>query len=211
MSSEVIPCPACRHPVRVPESLFGQRVRCPSCKSHFVAPTRNADGLMGEPELLTEDAVPVVERPRIPIRAEDGNPVFIPAMFLLLVGIIGSIVNGFAAYSTFNDPEGAKQRAIAGAKQAAEIMKTPFDADFADKMAANLPAIYGAVFGLSLLTLLGAAAMFLGRGWGFCVLGSCVAMINAGTCCCIIGMPVGIYCLIKLLDPEIRAYFRRSA
>ena len=56
MPAEIIPCPACRHDVRVPESLFGQPVRCPACKAYFVAPTRDAHGILGNAELLADPA-----------------------------------------------------------------------------------------------------------------------------------------------------------
>ncbi len=42
------------------------------------------------------------------------------------------------------------------------------------------------------------------------VTGSIVAIIDYWLCCFAIGAPVGIYCLIKLFDPEIRRLFRRE-
>ncbi len=38
METVTVSCPACRRPLRVPESLLGQTVKCPSCAHTFGAP-----------------------------------------------------------------------------------------------------------------------------------------------------------------------------
>jgi transposase-like protein len=37
--AHVTNCPSCRAEVQVPETLFGQRVKCPTCGGIFTAPT----------------------------------------------------------------------------------------------------------------------------------------------------------------------------
>ena len=37
--AHVTNCPSCRAEVQVPENLFGQRVKCPTCGGIFTAPT----------------------------------------------------------------------------------------------------------------------------------------------------------------------------
>jgi hypothetical protein len=44
------------------------------------------------------------------------------------------------------------------------------------------------------------------RGWGMAVAASILAMIPCG-CACVIGLPLGIWSLIVLLRPEVRAAF----
>jgi len=37
---------------------------------------------------------------------------------------------------------------------------------------------------------------------------SILAMVNVGSFCCVPGIPVGIWCLVILLTPEVRAAFQ---
>jgi hypothetical protein len=206
MPAETIECPSCRHQVRVPESLFGQPVRCPECKAYFTAPTRDAEGRMGAAEVLAElpprPVTPVKQRPPI-----SQSPVFLPALFLLLVGVLGVGVNGYMVSQWFVDRVAAENNRLAVVEQFSKIMKQPFDRDQAK---ANLNAFRTAefvVFGLSCITSIGALAMLTMRLRWLAVLGSIVAMINVANFCCLIGLPTGIWCLVKLYDPDIRPLF----
>ena len=109
MNSELIECPACKHALRVPENLFGKTVRCPECKAHFTAPSRDAEGRLGTPILLPQPAAPAQPAGKM-VRSWD-SPLFVPAMFLILVSFIGSLVNGYQTVTLFTDPERA-ERAI---------------------------------------------------------------------------------------------------
>jgi hypothetical protein len=42
----------------------------------------------------------------------------------------------------------------------------------------------------------------------FAIVASVLAMANIGTCCCILGLPVGIWSLVILLLPDVAAAFR---
>ena len=44
--------------------------------------------------------------------------------------------------------------------------------------------------------------------WGLCIAASVLAMIPCISPCCIIGLPIGIWCLVVLTKPEIKAAFR---
>ncbi len=210
MASEVIPCPACQHDVRVPESLFGQPVRCPACKAYFTAPTRDAAGILGQAELLADAPRPLPARSGEPRPPTDQSPIFIPAILLLLVGIVGSALNGIQAYQTFADPEGTKARMVEVMKKFSEFAKQEFKQEMADKAVEFQPAAVLTALFFSLVPLAGAVAMLRMQAWWLSILGSIVAIFNFSNCCCVFGAPVGIYCLIKLFDPEIRAMFRRS-
>ena len=106
MNSEVILCPGCQHTAQVPESLFGQTVRCRECRCYFTAPSRKSDGTMTAAVLLPEP--PAVGRTNVQTRKPpfSKSPLFIPALFLLLVGVIGSLVNLAMAMQWFISPEG---------------------------------------------------------------------------------------------------------
>ncbi len=212
MSSEVISCPACRHSVRVPESLLGEAVRCPSCKSYFTAPTRDAEGRLGEAELLAEpppfDSDRETDRPeRRPPKNADA--LFLPAIFLLLIGVLGSAVNGYRAYQAISNPELLKNQALEMQKKLAESFKIEFKEQDAKLGTDILPLVVIGAFLVSLLPLFGAMCMMSTRFYPVAMIGSFAAIINIANCICLLGAPVGIYCLIKLFDPDARSLFRR--
>lgn len=43
--------------------------------------------------------------------------------------------------------------------------------------------------------------------WGLCVAASIIAMIPCISPCCIVGLPIGIWCLVILTKPEVKAAF----
>lgn len=209
MASEVIPCPSCRHDVRVPESLFGQPVRCPACKAYFTAPTRDSQGILGNPELLTEPP-PLVRAANSPPPEVSQSSIFLPAVLLLLVGIIGTLVSGVGAARALNDPEAAKRAQLEAMKQVFKALQVEFPEDLGKDAGDSLIPVLIAAFVVSVLPLAGAIAMLKTRYWWLALTGSFFAVINFSNCCCAIGAPVGIYCLIKLFDPQIRMLFRRE-
>jgi len=48
---EISNCPSCKRPVSIPERLIGRTVRCPSCKSKFIAKS-----IFGEAEAVEEES-----------------------------------------------------------------------------------------------------------------------------------------------------------
>jgi len=209
MAAEVISCPACGHLVRVPDSLLGEAVRCPACKAYFTAPLRADDGTLGTAELLG-DAPPPTVTASSPRRSLDGNPLFVPGIFLLFVGIVGTAVNGFQAYQAFADPDGMRARMELVKKQAAELLKMQVDDNAAEQWTKTAPIVFATVTAISLMTFIASICMLTHRFYWLAMAGSILAMFNLGNCCCLIGAPVGIYSLVKLFDPENRALFRRG-
>jgi hypothetical protein len=64
---------------------------------------------------------------------------------------------------------------------------------------------------INILILAGAIQMMRFRTWGLALAASILAMINFGTFCCVPGLPVGIWTLVILLTPEVRAAFEAVA
>jgi len=207
MASEVIPCPACGHSVRVPDSLFGQPVRCPACKAYFTAPVRDADGHLGAAQLLAEPPPTVMAAARGRAVPKEGA-LFAPGVCLLFVGILGVAVNGVQTWQTFDDPQGTRQRMIDVQKQFAGITKQEFDEKMANEVADSVPTITAIVFGISIVVLAGSICILRRKLYWLAVAGSVLAIFNIGNACCLVGAPIGIYCLVKLLDPDNRALFR---
>ncbi|MGV3754616.1 MAG: hypothetical protein ACO1QS_04490, partial [Verrucomicrobiota bacterium] len=62
------------------------------------------------------------------------------------------------------------------------------------------------LLGMSTLMLWGAAKMRQGEGYGLAILACILAMVLAPAN--LIGLPVGIWALVVLLRPEVKAAFR---
>lgn len=205
MNSELIECPACKHALRVPENLFGKTVRCPECKAHFTAPTRDADGKFGVPVLLPQ---PTAQRTAAG-KSWD-SPLFVPAMLLILVSFIGTLVNGYQTVTLFTDPDRA-ERAIGWlAEQLGNAMQQEKSKEQLDMALRAAPIAYSIIFAFNAISLLGGFAMMFRRFRWLSILGSVLAMINIGNCCCLIGLPAGGYCLVKLIDPDVKPLYKRQ-
>jgi hypothetical protein len=64
------------------------------------------------------------------------------------------------------------------------------------------------VFGLfSLAQLVGGLSLLKGRYYPLALLGAIVALVNCGDPCCLVSAPVGIWALVVLFDPNVRAEF----
>ena len=46
------------------------------------------------------------------------------------------------------------------------------------------------------------------ESWGLCVAASILAMVPCVSPCCLVGLPIGIWCLVVLNRPEVKAAFR---
>jgi len=99
------------------------------------------------------------------------------------------------------------------------LMKHDFDErapDFFQQLqrgtAGPLAAVVQAGFVLlNSVILVGGIQMFRFRTWGLAVAAAALAMVNFGSCCCVPGIPVGIWSLVILLMPEVRAAFQMVA
>jgi predicted Zn finger-like uncharacterized protein len=73
--SFTIPCPSCQRPLRVPEDLLGQAVKCPSCDHAFTAPDQVEAEAPQPPPPQQDDhdaePRPASRRPRISDYDED--------------------------------------------------------------------------------------------------------------------------------------------
>ncbi|MHC4914869.1 MAG: hypothetical protein ACYTGB_05200 [Planctomycetota bacterium] len=143
--------------------------------------------------------------PRTQFAIGGGNPqaegaVKVPAILLTVVGGIGIL---FGLYVIFTGLTGANE--IEQARQ--EMRQIP----------AYLSIVYGTggvVIGViccvaSLIVVLGGMKMMALRGRGLAISAAILAMLPVtGGPCCVLGIPVGIWCLVVLTKPEIRSAFR---
>jgi hypothetical protein len=48
------------------------------------------------------------------------------------------------------------------------------------------------------------------QNWGLGVTGSVLAILNIGSCCCVLGAPVGLWSMTVLMSPEIITMFNAN-
>jgi hypothetical protein len=60
---------------------------------------------------------------------------------------------------------------------------------------------------LNLFIIMCGVQMMRLQSWGMSVAGSILAMVNIGSCCCALGIPVGIWSLTVLMSPDIISMF----
>jgi hypothetical protein len=61
---------------------------------------------------------------------------------------------------------------------------------------------------MAVVIFMGAGKMKRLESYGFAMAVSIIAMIPCISPCCLIGLPMGIWALVVLLDPNVKAAFR---
>ncbi len=74
-----------------------------------------------------------------------------------------------------------------------------------------LPAIYLVASVVGIITIVGGVKMRNLRGRGLAMTGSILSMIPCFSGCCIVGLPVGIWVLVVLSNPDVKAGFAAMA
>ena len=81
----------------------------------------------------------------------------------------------------------------------AEVMKNTVG-----PMAAGIQSVFVV---LALLILFGSIQMLRLKARGFAIAASVLSMVNIGSCCCILGLPLGIWALVILLMGDVKQAF----
>ena len=68
-------------------------------------------------------------------------------------------------------------------------------------------AIQGSFSLLNLFIIICGVQMMKLQSWGMAVTGSILAIVNIGGCCCVLGLPVGIWSLTVLMSPDVISIF----
>jgi hypothetical protein len=224
-SFEVIQCPSCNHELRVPEDYFGKPVRCPRCQTYFRAPTRQDDGSLSGAE--------VMETMKREKSAHDsGTSTLVAGLASLLVALTGLFTNGMQCLQIQQDPELYAERtraqvldmveAITAKRGVRESMAMAigvvvipvYNAEIEAQVGVNLePAIESIpkvrmwMLLINFISVAGAISILAKRFYPLGILGTIACMLNFTDCCCMIGLPIGIFALLRILDPEVRATF----
>jgi hypothetical protein len=127
-----------------------------------------------------------------------------PATCLLVAGILGLLINGYFLLSFLVATEADVRRGMGNVNpQQAETARHVVQF-ITGPGGISIMAFF--VF-LSIIVILGAIMMLIGKMRWLAVIGSVFAMLNPG-CCCIFGMPFGIWSLVVLLRPESQSAFQ---
>jgi hypothetical protein len=226
---KTVPCPQCGKQLGVPETLIGKKIKCAACSHVFVVPDEAtppshvppADAGFQkeiEPAIKKEPTPPRSEgeypedepRPRSSRRWDDEEDdldigatidkrslkapvtglILPPGICLIVTGILGILVNLFQTVVAIASPEILQNNAFGqGAPPA-------------------LSAISGVVFAiLGAGTIAGGIAMMRQKMYGIAITGTVLAMLNIGNCCCVLGLPFGIWALVMLCRPDVKDAF----
>ncbi len=131
------------------------------------------------------------------------NKVKGPAFALIVLGVLG-ILGAIWGFISPTDPEVIRNALEQGNMDAEQVDMT---IGFVSKFAVGINIVQLAMAGL--LVFAGSQMLKL-KSWGLAVTASIVAMIPCW-CCCILGVPVGIWALIVLLDKDVKAAFQTPA
>jgi hypothetical protein len=123
-----------------------------------------------------------------------------PAMGLLVTGIVGAL---FACISLLMNVLGTGMSALPGMGESSQ------QARYMSMMSGGVGILF-AIIGLGVAGFMIWSARRMQRleGWTTAVAASVVGMIPCISPCCIIGLPIGIWCLIVLMKPEVKGAFR---
>jgi hypothetical protein len=64
---------------------------------------------------------------------------------------------------------------------------------------------------LAIVILFGGIQMLRLKSWGMALAGAILSIINVGSCCCILGLPLGIWALVILLMADVKQHFAMSS
>ena len=119
-----------------------------------------------------------------------------PSVGLLVTGIISGIISLIGLISSFF---------VAGIG--------PF---MQEKIGDKYSEFIGGIFSIAfyfIAILVGAFIIYAAlkmkelNRWGLCVAASILAMLPCTNPCCIVGLPIGIWCLVILMRPEVKEAF----
>ena len=121
-----------------------------------------------------------------------------PATGLLVTGIVGAAFSLFAILGS-----GLGSLAHFGRRWADDML------DWYEEMFEGFFALGFSVVGLVIAGFIIFAALKMKelQQWGVAVAASALAVIPCVSPCCIIGLPIGIWCLVVLMRPEVKDAF----
>lgn len=230
--TQVITCPSCKQELQVPEEFLGQPVKCPGCGVAFVVTAPAGTSPSTSESTPMEPSEPVAPKAPPPVPGPTSLPPFgpwgdsapprqrgvdetraaaslaAPAMCMLLLGGVGFLCTTYQVLTIGPaDPAAIQEFARKFGGDDPEARQIIIDGfEFAQGPGGTLLRVFFLFH--SLLIIAGALAMMNRRLYGLAVVGSLASMIYVNYCCCLLGLPIGLWALLVLLTPEVRDSFR---
>src|SRR5687768_6816315 len=120
-----------------------------------------------------------------------------PGIALIVVGVIGAL------FALVRIPAGILQMSNPDMARALHDVGLDASAGIGLAVCGGILALIGSV-----LTIVAGAKMRGLSGYGLAIAGSILAMIPCTNGCCCIGLPIGIWSIVVLMDPQVKASFR---
>ena len=128
-----------------------------------------------------------------------GAKVMAPAIALLVVGIIGIAASLFNVAFSFQEPD-------------VDPNAPPFLQEMQKGSAGPQAAVIQSIFVLvNAFIIFGAVQMMRLKMRVLAIAATVVAMLNIGSCCCLPGIPIGIWSIVILLMDDVKAAFDANA
>jgi hypothetical protein len=135
-----------------------------------------------------------------------------PAIALIVVGalnIIASLYQGAQGIMVMMMPEEQMRAQMEAQNPELQGQELPFDLSaFTQGLGAGIIVFYVLTLILGIVIILGAVKMKNLQSRGMAVAASVLAMIPCISPCCLIGLPIGIWSLVTLNDPNVKASFK---
>lgn len=120
-----------------------------------------------------------------------------PAIALIVLGAL-TIVS--AGINLAMGPEGMRPMLEQVLKMQGEELDRALQSARAGGIVMGILLLGGAV-----LTLIAGIKMAKLQSWGLAVAGASVALVNCPNFCCCLGLPIGIWALLVLMKPDVKA------
>lgn len=118
-----------------------------------------------------------------------------PAIVLTIVGVLGIGFSLFNAMYALQEPK-------------VDPNAPPFLQEIQKNSFGPTAAIVQSVFVVvNAFIILGAIQMMRMKTWGLAVAATIVAMLNFGSLCCVLGLPIGIWSLVVLMMDDVKRSF----
>ncbi|GIW79888.1 MAG: hypothetical protein KatS3mg105_1695 [Gemmatales bacterium] len=204
--AEKVNCPTCRRELEIPQELLSRAVQCPECGTRFmaVAPGTILPGEPSPPPPGYETTAGPIRDPLAEQRA--ASMLILPAICLILMGVLGALMAAMFLVDCFLLTPQVREQALREAKISGEEkqqLRQIFESFFSPRAA----VVYSFFAFCSLLAMIAGVSMLARRLRGLAVLGSFAVMLNP-FCCLIVGPILGIWSLVVLNNPDVKAAFR---
>jgi hypothetical protein len=218
MADTLLPCPACRTTLRVPDDMRGKVITCLECRALLLAPQAGS----GEPLTVV---------PKVAARGGFPPRVFVALAALILLGFAGVVVNGYTAYQFSTDPAAAERYAHSLLEQMAgvQMFGAPKKKDLTEEEKAEALAtrqkqaqalaeargedmkrasyLFAAV---SFVVLCGGLAFAFRTPYWLAWLGCLAAILNINHGCCFPGAIAAVWSAAILISTDGRRYFGKD-